>query len=165
MARTALPGRLSWQLAAVVAKQVETPRVMTVRLASDAWPGHLPGQHVDVRLTADDGYQAQRSYSIASPPAGPGEGSHRMLLTTERIDDGEVSPFLTEELRAGDQIEMRGPIGGYFTWTGAAGRPLQLLAGGSGIVPLMAMLRTRARAGSSSPARLLYSSRTWATTI
>jgi ferredoxin-NADP reductase len=157
--------RLVWREAEVAGIVVETPHAKSVTLRVPGWPGHVPGQHVDVRLTADDGYQAQRSYSIASPPAGTGEGSDRIVLTIERIDDGEVSPFLTEELRAGDQIEVRGPIGGYFTWTGAAGRPLQLLAGGSGIVPLMAMLRHRARAVAPSPARLLYSSRTWPTTI
>ena len=159
--------RLVWRQAEVVGIVVETPRAKSVTLRVPEWPGHLAGQHVDVRLTADDGYQAQRSYSIASPPAGPGEGFDRIVLTIERIDDGEVSPFLTEDLRAGDEIELRGPIGGYFTWTGAAGRPLQLLAGGSGIVPLMAMLRHRAGTGAGAPlpARLLYSSRTWTTTI
>ena len=112
---------------------------MTVRLESDAWPGHLPGQHVDVRLTAEDGYQAQRSYSIASAPAA---GS--LDLTVEEIADGEVSPYLSEELRPGDRLELRGPIGGYFTWTEANGGPLLLVAGGSGVAPLMSMLRYRA---------------------
>ena len=112
-----------------------------------------PGQHVDVRLTAEDGYQAQRSYSIASPPEDP-----HVLLTVERLPDGEVSPYLTDELRSGDQLELRGPIGGYFTWDVAVGGPLMLVAGGSGIVPLMAMLRHRAAAGSTIPATLLYSS-------
>ena len=118
MAGTAIPGRLGWQLTRVVAKHVETPRVMTLRLESDAWPGHLPGQHVDVRLTAEDGYQAQRSYSIASAPAA---GS--LDLTVEKIADGEVSPYLSEELRPGDRLELRGPIGGYFTWKEAAPAP------------------------------------------
>src|SRR5918999_767899 len=118
------------QLAAVAEKIVETPRVMTVRLESDAWPGHLPGQHVDVRLTADDGYQAQRSYSIASAPAA---GS--LDLTVEEIADGEVSPYLSEELRPGDRLELRGPIGGYFTWTEANGGPLLPLARGPRISP------------------------------
>ncbi|MGH2615679.1 MAG: ferredoxin reductase [Thermomicrobiales bacterium] len=156
MAGTALSGRLSWQLATVAAKQSETPRVITVRLESDAWPGHLPGQHVDVRLTADDGYQAQRSYSVASAPA-PG----LLELTIEDIPDGEVSPYLSDELRPSDRLELRGPIGGYFTWTEADGGPLLLIAGGSGVVPLMSMLRYRQAIGSDVPAILLYSSRSW----
>jgi ferredoxin-NADP reductase len=119
------------------------------------WPGHLAGQHVDVRLTADDGYEAQRSYSIASPP----DISDRITVTVERIDDGEVSPFLTGDVQVGDKLEFRGPIGGYFAWDVAAGGPLLLVAGGSGICPLMAMLRHRAAQGSIVPARLLYSSR------
>jgi len=129
---------------------------MTLRLESDAWPGHLPGQHVDVRLTAEDGYQAQRSYSIASAPA-----AGRLDLTIEEIADGEVSPYLSEELRSGDRLELRGPIGGYFTWTEANGGPLLLVAGGSGVAPLMSMLRYRATIGSAIPATLLYSSRSW----
>jgi ferredoxin-NADP reductase len=156
MARTAIPGRLGWQLASVVGKQFETPRVMTVRLESDAWPGHLPGQHVDVRLTAEDGYQAQRSYSIASAPA-----AGRLDLTVEEIADGEVSPYLSEELRPGDRLELRGPIGGYFTWTEADGGPLLLVGGGSGVAPLMSMLRYREAIDSDIPATLLYSSRSW----
>src|ERR671910_1314827 len=152
MAGTAIPGRLGWQLARVAGKQTETPRVMTLRLESDAWPGHLPGQHVDVRLTAEDGYQAQRSYSIASAPAGG-----RVELTVERLDDGEVSPYLTEEIAPGDGLELRGPIGGYFVWDGEAA-PLFLLAGGSGIVPLIAMLRHRAAAQIEAAARPLFSS-------
>ena len=119
------------------------------------WPGHLPGQHVDVRLTAEDGYQAQRSYSIATPADG-----NRVVLTVERLEDGEVSPFLTRELREGDRFELRGPIGGYFVWAGSGGGPLHLVAGGSGVVPLMAMLRHRALSGSTTPATLLYSART-----
>ena len=129
---------------------------MTVRLESEAWPGHLPGQHVDVRLTADDGYQAQRSYSIASAPA-----AGHLDLTIEEIADGEVSPYLSEELRPGDRLELRGPIGGYFTWTEADGGPLLLVAGGSGVAPLMSMLRYREAIGSDIPATLLYSSRAW----
>jgi len=129
---------------------------MTLRLESEAWPGHLPGQHVDVRLTAEDGYQAQRSYSIASTPAA---GS--LALTVEEIAGGEVSPYLSEELRSGDRLELRGPIGGYFTWTEANGGPLLLVAGGSGVAPLMSMLRYRATIGSAIPATLLYSSRSW----
>ena len=156
MAGTALPGRLDWQLASVVARRPETPRVFTLHLASDAWEGHLPGQHIDVRLTAEDGYQAQRSYSVSSAPA---RGS--LELTVEDITDGEVSPYLSEELRAGDLLELRGPIGGYFTWTEADGGPLLLIAGGSGIAPLMSMLRYREATGSDIPATLLYSSRSW----
>jgi ferredoxin-NADP reductase len=154
--------RLIWRAAEVLEIVVESPRAKSLVLGVSGWPGHLPGQHVDLRLTAEDGYQAQRSYSIASAP----DDSGRITLTIERIDDGEVSPFLTEEVRPGDRLELRGPIGGYFTWTGASGRPLQLLAGGSGIVPLMAMLRHRARArAAAGAARLLYSSRLWETTI
>jgi ferredoxin-NADP reductase len=156
MAGTTVPGRLNWLLATVNGKQTETPRVVTVRLTSDAWPGHLPGQHVDVRLTAEDGYQAQRSYSIASVPE-----RGRLELTVEDLSDGEVSPYLTEELRDGDLLELRGPIGGYFTWTERDGGPLLLVAGGSGVVPLMSILRYRQAIGSTIPATLLYSSRTW----
>ena len=156
MARTAVPGRLDWQVSTVAAKTTETPRATTIRFVSDDWQGHLPGQHVDVRLTAEDGYQAQRSYSIASAPE-----SGQLELTVEEIADGEVSPYLTEELRPGDRIELRGPIGGYFTWTERDGGPLLLVAGGSGVVPLMSMLRYRQDAGSDVPATLLYSSRAW----
>src|ERR687897_3691067 len=138
MAGTAIPGRLGWQLVSVVSKQVETPRVMTLRLESDAWPGHLPGQHVDVRLTAEDGYQAQRSYSIASTPA-----AGRLDLTIEEITDGEVSPYLSEGLRPGERLELRGPIGGSFTWKEADGGPLLLVAGGPRGAPLVSMLRYR----------------------
>ncbi len=156
MAGTAVPGRLAWQLASVAAKRQETPRVISLRLESDAWAGHLPGQHVDVRLTAEDGYQAQRSYSISSAPE-PGV----LELTVEDIPDGEVSPYLTEVLQPADRLELRGPIGGYFTWTAADGGPLLLVAGGSGVAPLMSMLRERAAAGSDVPTTLLYSSRSW----
>jgi ferredoxin-NADP reductase len=124
-------------------------------LTVPGWQGHRAGQHVDVRLTAEDGYEAQRSYSIASAP----DASEQLTLTVERLDDGEVSPYLTEELRAGDRLELRGPIGGYFVWDLDMGGPLLLIAGGSGICPLMAMLRRRADGGSSVPTRLLYSSR------
>jgi len=155
MERTALLGRLSWQLGEVVATQQETVRTKSITLALPTWRGHQAGQHMDVRLTAQDGYQAERSYSIASPP----EEEHRLTLTVERLDDGEVSPYLTEELRVGDQLELRGPIGGYFVWEAQMGGPLLLVAGGSGIVPLMAMLRHRAAVGSTVPTRLLYSSR------
>jgi ferredoxin-NADP reductase len=130
----------------------ETPRARTVLLDVPGWPEHLAGMHVDIRLTAEDGYQAQRSYSIAS---APGDGG--VALTVERIDDGEVSPYLTEELRVGDTFELRGPIGGYFTWDVGDGGPLVLVAGGSGLVPLMAMIRHRRREASSVDTRLLLS--------
>ena len=156
MARAAVLGRLSWLVADVVDVISETARVKTIRLDVDHWSGHLPGQHVDVRLTAEDGYQAQRSYSIASAPGGT-----RIELTVERLDDGEVSPYLTEELRLGDQIELRGPVGGYFVWEPDLGGPLLLVGGGSGVVPLMAMLRHRAALDSDVPATLLLSSRSW----
>jgi len=129
--------------------------VRSITFEATAWAGHLAGQHVDIRLTADNGYQAQRSYSIASPA---GRGPH-VELTVECVSDGEVSPFLTDELRAGDTIELRGPIGGYFTWNPSISSPLMLIAGGSGVVPLMSMLRTRNGAGNKVPAKLLYSSR------
>jgi ferredoxin-NADP reductase len=157
MERRTLPGRLSWQLGEVVATQAETARTRSITLALPTWMGHRAGQHVDVRLTAEDGYQAERSYSIASPP----EEAPRMTLTVERLDDGEVSPYLTEELRVGDKLELRGPIGGYFVWEASMGGPLLLVAGGSGIVPLMAMLRHRAAVGSTVATRLLYSSRSF----
>jgi len=132
----------------------ETPRVRSIVLDPPDWHGHVAGQHVDIRLTAEDGYQAQRSYSIASAP----EDVH-LVLTVERLDDGEVSPYLVDELRPGDELELRGPIGGYFVWEASTGGPLLLVAGGSGVVPFRAMLRHRAAAGSSVPARLLYSAR------
>jgi ferredoxin-NADP reductase len=132
----------------------ETPRVRSIVLDPPDWRGHRAGQHVDVRLTAEDGYQAQRSYSIASAP----EDEH-LVLTVERLDDGEVSPYLVDELRPGDELELRGPIGGYFVWGVETGGPLLLVAGGSGVVPFRSMLRHRAAAGSSVPARLVYSSR------
>src|SRR5919205_2515801 len=155
MERRTVPGRLSWQLGEVVATQPETARTKSITLALPTWMGHQAGQHVDVRLTAEDGYQAERSYSIASPP----EERPRVTLTVERLEDGEVSPYLTEELRVGDKLELRGPIGGYFVWEAQMGGPLLLVAGGSGIVPLMAMIRHRAAVGSTIPTRLLYSSR------
>jgi len=150
-------GRLNWQFGDVLATQVETARTKSITLALPNWMGHRPGQHVDVRLTAEDGYQAERSYSIGSPP----EEQPRVTLTVERLDDGEVSPYLTDELRAGDKLELRGPIGGYFVWESHMGGPLLLVAGGSGIVPLMAMIRHRAAVGSTVPTRLLYSSRSY----
>src|SRR5919204_4484505 len=155
MARAAIPGRLIWRLGRVTARLDETPRVKTLVLAVPGWPGHRAGQHVDVRLTADDGYQAQRSYSIASAPEDPDQ----VALTVERIDDGEVSPYLVDELAEGDQLELRGPIGGYFVWDIDMGGPLLLVAGGSGICPLMAMIRHRAAHKAHVPTRLLYSSR------
>lgn len=130
--------------------------MITLRLASDAWSGHLAGQHIDVRLTAEDGYQAQRSYSIASAPA---RGS--LELAVEEISDGEVSPYLSEVLQAGDQLELRGPIGGHFTWNTNDGGPLLLIAGGSGIAPIMSMLRYRKEVGSAVPVTVLLSFRTW----
>ena len=160
MAGAAVLGRLSWQLADVVELRDETPRARSIVLAAPDWQGHRAGQHVDVRLTAEDGYQAQRSYSIASAP----EDEH-LVLTVERLEDGEVSPYLVDELRPGDQLELRGPIGGYFVWETELGGPLLLLAGGSGIVPLRCILRHRAAAGSAVPARLLYSSRSLAEVI
>src|SRR5262249_21053193 len=146
--------RLEWQLAQVREIVVETYRVRSLVLNVADWQGHLPGQHVDIRLTAEDGYQAQRSYSIASPPE-----DELLALTVERVDDGEVSPYLVDDLRVGDQFELRGPIGGYFVWTVATRGPLWLIAGGSGIAPLMAMLRHRARRKVRAAALLLYSSR------
>ncbi len=157
MERRTVPGRLTWQLGEVVATQGETARAKSITLAVPNWIGHRAGQHVDVRLTAEDGYQAERSYSIASPP----EEQPRVTLTVERLDDGEVSPYLTDELRVGDKLELRGPIGGYFVWEARMGGPLLLVAGGSGIVPLMAMIRHRAAVGSTVATRLLYSSRSF----
>jgi len=154
MARTAVLGRLNWQLGNVAELVQETPRVASLVFDVPAWPGHLAGQHVDVRLTADDGYQAERSYSIASAPEDP-----RLAITVERLDDGEVSPYLVGEVRKGDKIELRGPIGGYFVWRGGDDRPLLLVAGGSGIVPLMAMIRHRTAGKSTTATKLLYSSR------
>jgi ferredoxin-NADP reductase len=147
---------LTWRVATVAEKRPETHNATTLVFDVPDWPGHLAGQHVDVRLTAEDGYQAERSYSIGSPPDDP-----QLSLTIERIDDGEVSPYLTDELRTGDQLELRGPIGGYFTWETGDGGPLLLLAGGSGLVPLMAMLRHRAAATSTVEATLLVSARAW----
>jgi ferredoxin-NADP reductase len=163
--------RVEWRFGEVVAAVAETAAVRSLVLRVPGWPGHRPGQHVDVRLTAEDGYQAQRSYSIASAPeqGAPYETKAALItLTVERLAEGEVSPFLTDEVRVGDRLEVRGPIGGYFTWTMADGGPLFLVAGGSGIVPLMAMLRHRAVAPGAAgavPAVLLYSSRCYAEVI
>jgi ferredoxin-NADP reductase len=151
-----VPKPAAWQPATVVSIREETRRVKTIRFAVSNWPGHLPGQHADVRLTAEDGYRAERSYSIASPPE-----VSALELTVDRLDDGEVSPFLTDQLRPDDSIQLRGPIGGYFVWTALEPRhPLLLVGGGSGIVPLMCMLRHRRLSGSVVPAALLYSVRT-----
>jgi ferredoxin-NADP reductase len=144
---------LRWHTAAVREVRRETAHAKTIVLDDPNWPGHVAGQHLDLRLTAEDGYQAQRSYSIASAP------EEALALTVERIDDGEVSPYLTEELRAGDELELRGPIGGHFTWRAEDGGPLLLLGGGSGLIPLIAMLRHRGARAETSGARLLVSSR------
>jgi ferredoxin-NADP reductase len=155
MARAAVLGRLTWQLGEVVELVRETRTVSSLVLEVPAWVGHRAGQHVDVRLTAEDGYQAERSYSIATPP----EDQH-VAITVERLEDGEVSPYLVDEVVVGDRLELRGPIGGYFVWEAdRSPQPLLLVAGGSGVVPLMAMIRHRRASGSSTPARLLYSSR------
>jgi len=154
MAGTALRGRLTWQVAKVSAVIAETASVRTILLDVPAWPGHRAGQHLDIRLTDEDGYVAERSYSIASAPGEP------VAITVERLADGEVSPYLTDELRAGDDLELRGPIGGYFVWEAEDGGPLLLLAGGSGVVPLRSIVRHRERAGRTFPVRLLYSART-----
>jgi ferredoxin-NADP reductase len=146
---------ISWQLATVSGIRDETPTVRTFTLASPSWPGHRPGQHVDLRLTAEDGYSVERSYSIASEPERVGE----IDITVERIPDGEVSPFLHDVVLNGDRLEVRGPIGGYFVWEATLGGPLLLVAGGSGVVPLMAIIRHRQRVGSRVPTRLLFSSR------
>jgi ferredoxin-NADP reductase len=154
-----MKGALTWQIAAVERLVDETPRVRTIVLDVPDWAGHRAGQHVDVRLTAEDGYRAERAYSIGSAPGEPVE------ITVERLEDGEVSPYLTQELRTGDALELRGPIGGYFVWDEDDPSPLLLVAGGSGIVPLRSMLRHRLRSGSDVPVRLLYSSRTLADVI
>jgi ferredoxin-NADP reductase len=148
--------RTLWRLAEVIEVVPETPRTKSLVLEVPGWEGHKAGQHVDVRLTAEDGYQAQRSYSIGSAPE-----DERLVLTVDRLGDGEVSPYLTDVLMAGDKLELRGPIGGYFTWEEGDGGPLLLVGGGSGVVPLMAITRHRAAVGSGVPVRLLYSSRSY----
>jgi ferredoxin-NADP reductase len=153
-ARTRSAQPLVWRTVEVVRIHPETPRAKTIGLRAPDWPGHDPGQHVDVRLTAEDGYQAQRSYSIASPPE-----ESLLALTVERMAEGEVSPYLVDEVRVGDTFEIRGPIGGYFRWRAEDGGPLLLVAGGSGVVPLMAMLRHRASVRSNVVTRLVYSAR------
>lgn len=155
MARATLLRRLTWQLATVAAVVDETPRVRTIELSLPGWPDHRAGQHIDVRLTADDGYRAERAYSIASAPGEP------VAITVERLEDGEVSPYLTEVVRPGDEFEIRGPIGGYFVWRPDDGGPLFLAAGGSGVVPLRAILRHRRLTATDVPAKLLYSARSF----
>ena len=150
---------ITWQLATVTGVRDETATVRSFTLALPAWPGHRAGQHVDVRLTAEDGYSVERSYSIASAPETAAQRGGGVEITVERIPDGEVSAFLHDVVVPGDRFEVRGPIGGYFVWEAPIGGPLLLIAGGSGVVPLMAMLRHRAAAGSGVAARLLYSSR------
>jgi ferredoxin-NADP reductase len=157
---TAVPGRLSWRVAKVVGNTTETPRVHSLLLDVPDWPGHLAGQHVDIRLTSEDGYQAQRSYSIASAPE-----DQRLMLTIERLEEGEVSPYLSDALQPGDALELRGPIGGYFVWHEPLGGPLLLLAGGSGVVPFRSILRHHAATRSRVPVRLLYSARRFAEVI
>ncbi len=148
---------INWQIASITNIKSETPKVKTLTLALPAWIRHRAGQHYDIRLTAEDGYQAQRSYSIASEPEREGE----VDITVERIGDGEVSTYLHDVAIVGDRIEVRGPIGGYFVWEASMQEPLLLIAGGSGVVPLMSMLRHRAAAGATNPANLLYSSRSF----
>jgi ferredoxin-NADP reductase len=159
VARAAVPGRLTgrlaWRVARLAEARQETPTARTLVLDVPDWPGHLPGQHVDVRLTAADGYSAQRSFSIASAPDGT-----RLELTVQRVPHGEVSPYLTDVFKVGDPVEIRGPVGGWFVWRDSDPAPVLLVGGGSGIVPLMAMLRARAAAGSRVPFRLVYSVRT-----
>ncbi len=160
MAGTAVRGRLTWQVATVTSVVDETASVRTIELQTPDWAAHQAGQHLDVRLTAEDGYRAERSYSIASAPGEP------VALTVERLEDGEVSPYLTEELRPGDELEIRGPIGGYFVWDGDdSATPLMLVAGGSGVVPFRSVLRHRSLLGSTVPVRLLYSARSLADVI
>lgn len=159
MARAAVPrrlgDRLAWRTARLVEYRDETPTARTLVLEVPGWPGHLAGQHIDARLTAADGYSTQRSYSLAAPPDGD-----RVELTVQRVPDGEVSPYLTEVFSPGDLTEIRGPVGGWFVWRPTEPDPVLLVAGGSGIVPLMAMVRTRRQAGSRAPFRLIYSVRT-----
>ena len=154
MARAAVLGRLTWLAGHLVSTRDETATARTLVLDVPGLAGHLPGQHVDIRLTAEDGYSTERSYSIASAPGGS-----RIELTVERLDDGEASPYLTEVLRPGDLLELRGPIGGYFVWRAESKSPVLLIGGGSGVVPLMAMARTWIAEGSPAPMRLIYSTR------
>jgi ferredoxin-NADP reductase len=160
VARAAVPGRLNWLVATLKETREETATARTLVLDVPGWPGHLAGQHVDVKLTAEDGYSVERSYSIASAPDGS-----RLELTVQRIADGEVSPYLDEVLEPGDPLELRGPIGGWFAWRPESTAPLLLLAGGSGIVPLMSIIRTHAEVKSQVPIRLSYSVRSPADAI
>ncbi len=162
MARAAVQRRLTWRRARLLDNRAETGRVHRLVFDVPDWPGHLPGQHIDVRLTAEDGYTAQRSYSVASAPE-----DERLHLLVERFDGGEVSPYLTEDMRPDDSLELRGPIGGYFVWSaeadrdhGDGARPVQLIAGGAGVAPFLAMLDHHRNLESSTPIRLLYSART-----
>jgi ferredoxin-NADP reductase len=160
MARAAVLGRLNWLAGHLAGLRQETATARTLVLDVPGWTGHLPGQHVDIRLTAEDGYSTERSYSIASAP----NGSH-IELTVERLEDGEVSPYLTEVLSPGDPLELRGPIGGYFAWHPEDVSPVLLIGGGSGVAPLMAMARTRIASGSTAVMRLVYSTRSPATLL
>jgi ferredoxin-NADP reductase len=160
MERTAIRRRLTWQVATVADVRRETPTARTLILQVPEWPGHLAGQHLDVRLTAPDGYRASRSYSIASAWTGDA-----IELTVEQVPDGEVSPYLVEVLKVGDPLEIRGPVGGWFVWKPEQSGPVQLIGGGSGVVPLMAMLRAHSAAASTAPVRLLYSVRRPASVI
>jgi ferredoxin-NADP reductase len=156
MARAAVSRRLTWRVATVAGIRDETPSARTLVLDLPDWPGHLPGQHVDVRLTAPDGYHAERSYSIASAWGDDG----KVELTVQKVEDGEVSPYLAEDLRPGDPLELRGPVGGWFVWRTTQTAPVMLVAGGSGVVPLMAMIRARGAVRGRQPFRLIYSMRT-----
>ncbi|MGI5500190.1 ferredoxin reductase [Lentzea sp. CA-135723] len=155
MARAAVSGRLTWRVAELAEATDITASARSLVFDVPGWPGHLPGQHVDVRLTAEDGYSVQRSYSISSAPDG-----ERFELSVQRVDGGEVSPYLCDVLPVGASVELRGPVGGWFVWRAADAAPVTLVAGGSGIAPLMAMIRTRSFEGSRVPFRLIYSVRT-----
>ena len=165
MARAAVSRRLTWRVATVTEVRAETPSARTLVLDVPDWPGHLPGQHVDVRLTAPDGYSAQRSYSIASAWSEDGADGGTVELTVQRIEDGEVSTYLTDGLAAGDPLELRGPVGGWFVWRTTQTAPVLLVAGGSGVVPLMAMIRARGAVRGRQPFRLIYSVRSPADTL
>ncbi|HEU4946434.1 MAG TPA: ferredoxin reductase [Kribbella sp.] len=162
MERAAVHRRLTWQVATVIATRDETETARTLVLELPDWPGHLAGQHLDVRLTAPDGYRASRSYSIASAWTGPGD---QLELTVEQVPGGEVSPYLGKVLSVADPLEVRGPLGGWFVWRPEQAGPIQLIGGGSGVVPLRAMLQAHAASGSSVPVRLLYSVRRPASVI
>jgi ferredoxin-NADP reductase len=159
VARTAVPRRLSWLVATVKETKDETATARTLILDVPGWPGHVAGQHVTVKLTAEDGYSTQRDYSIANAATAGAEDASRVEITVQRLEDGEVSPYLTDVLRPGDPLELRGPIGGWFVWRPEEPAPTLLTGGGSGVVPLMAMIRTRIARGSGTPMRLIYSTR------